>query len=78
MEPNYTRWWLESEDEAEDWQGRAEKAEAELAAMRAPCAWTRADDGWFEMSCNGAPYTTRAPKFCPRCGHAVAVVEVQP
>lgn len=55
-----------------------QKLEAKLAERDTPCVWVRADDGWFESGCNVAPYTTRAPKFCPRCGHPVKVAEAQP
>lgn len=55
---------------------RAERAEDALATMKMPCVWReRADEECFEVSCSATPYSMKAPKFCPRCGHRV---EVQP
>lgn len=68
-------------------QARAERAEAELAAMRTPCVWTPTGSGWadsgFDTGC-GAWYQKAVEEvadFCVHCGHpieAVATPEAQP
>ncbi len=52
-----------------------ESAETELAAMRAPCPWTRADDGYMEPGCGAPALSTQTFPFCPHCGHPVQVAE---
>lgn len=56
---------------------RADRAEAALAAVQAPCVWVKRADGWPTPGCGLGPavVTGGVFKFCPYCRHPF---EVQP
>jgi len=65
-------------DEIEKLQGRAEKAEAELAQERARwCSWNQDDDGYWHTACGNAfEFMNDGPNengtvFCQYCGGKV-------
>lgn len=68
------RWWQDAVIQRSSAIVRAERAEAELAALRVPCMWTYSDKAeCYEAPCGNKDEYRR--RFCGTCGHPVQVAE---